>query len=116
MWHLEIPVAKDRSMADKNKGFAEQGVGLTPPQAQKVELGAGGRLVIPAPMRAALGMKEGDKVLVRLEGNELRLYTYQEAMRRAQELVRSFVPPGVSLVDELIADRRAEAAREMGDD
>jgi AbrB family looped-hinge helix DNA binding protein len=103
-------------MADKNKGFAEQGAGLTPPQAQKVELGAGGRLVIPAPMRAALGMKEGDKVLVRLEGNELRLYTYQEAMRRAQELVRSFVPPGVSLVDELIADRRAEAAREMGDD
>jgi hypothetical protein len=37
-------------------------------------------------------------------------------MRRAQELVRSFIPPGVSLVDELIADRRAEAAREMGDD
>ena len=57
-----------------------------------------------------------DKVLVRLEGNELRIYTYAEAMRRAQELVRSFVPPGVSLVDELIADRRAEAAREMDDD
>ena len=103
-------------MAEKNKGFAEHGVGLTPSQAQKVELGAGGRLVIPAPMRAALGMKEGDKVLVRLEGNEIHIYTYQEAMRRAQELVRSFVPAGVSLVDELIADRRAEAAREMGDD
>jgi AbrB family looped-hinge helix DNA binding protein len=97
-------------------GFAEQGLGLTPVQTQKVELGAGGRLVIPAPMRAALGMKEGDKVLVRLEGSEIRIYTYQEAMRRAQELVRSFVPPGVSLVDELIADRRAEAAREMDDD
>jgi AbrB family looped-hinge helix DNA binding protein len=103
-------------MAEKNKGFAEQVVGLTSTQAQKVELGAGGRVVIPAPMRAALGMKEGDKVLVRLEGNEIRIYTYQEAMRRAQEIVRSFVPPGVSLVDELIADRRAEAAREMDDD
>jgi AbrB family looped-hinge helix DNA binding protein len=103
-------------MAEKNKGFSEQGLGLAPPQAQKVELGAGGRVVIPAPMRAALGMKEGDKVLVRLEGNEIRIYTYQEAMRRAQELVRSFVPPGVNLVDELIADRRAEAAREMDDE
>lgn len=102
-------------MGRPRKGFAEEGRGLTPAQAQKVELGAGGRLVIPAPMRAALGMKEGDKVLVRLEGNELRIYTYEEAVRRAQEIVRSFVTPGISLVDELIADRRAEAAREMGD-
>jgi AbrB family looped-hinge helix DNA binding protein len=103
-------------MRDHRKGFAEQGGDPSPAQAQKVELGAGGRLVIPAPMRAALGMKEGDKVLVRLEGNELRIYTYQEAMRRAQEIVRSFVPPGVSLADELIAERRAEAARELGDE
>jgi AbrB family looped-hinge helix DNA binding protein len=103
-------------MGERKKGFAEQGRGIQPARAQKVELGAGGRLVIPAPMRAALGMKEGDKVLVRLEGNELRIYTYDEAARRAQEIIRSFVPPGVSLVDELIADRRAEGAREMGDE
>jgi plasmid stability protein len=31
-------------------------------------------------------------------------------MRAAQELVRQFVPPGVSLTDSLIADRRWEAA------
>jgi len=103
-------------MVEKNKGLAEQGVEMEPSQTQKVELGAGGRLVIPAPMRAALGMKEGDKVLVRLEGNELRIYSYEEATRRAQEIVRSFISPGVSLVDELIADRHAEAAREMGDE
>ena len=103
-------------MGEHGKGFAEQGADPRPAQTQKVELGVGGRLVIPAPMRAALGMKEGDKVLVRLEGNELRIYTFEEAARRAQEIVRSFVPPGVSLVDELIADRRAEAAREMGDE
>ena len=103
-------------MVEKNKGFAEQGVEMEPSGTQKVELGAGGRLVIPAPMRAALGMKDGDKVLVRLEGNELRIYNYEEATRRAQEIVRSFISPGVSLVDELIADRHAEAAREMGDE
>ena len=103
-------------MAERGKGFSESRVPAAVPEAQKVELGAGGRLVIPAPMRTALGMKEGDKLLVRLEGNELRIYTYQEAMRRAQELVRSFVPADVSLVDELIADRRAEAARDLGDE
>ena len=83
---------------------------------QRVELKAGGRVVIPAPMRAALGMKIGDQLIVRLEGNELHVYTQEEAMRRAQAIVRSFVPEGVSLVDELIAERRREAAREMGDD
>ena len=34
------------------------------------------------------------------------------ALRRAQEIVAKYVPEGRSLVDELIAERRAEAARE----
>jgi AbrB family looped-hinge helix DNA binding protein len=83
---------------------------------EAVELGAGGRLVIPAKMRAALGLKVGDRLNVRLEGNELRVFTYREGLRRAQELVKSFVPQGISLVDDLIAERRREAARELSDD
>lgn len=38
--------------------------------------------------------------------------TRRAAIRRIQEELRQFIPEGVSLVDELIADRRAEAARE----
>ncbi len=34
------------------------------------------------------------------------------AIRRIREDLRRIVPAGVSLADELIADRRAEAARE----
>ena len=34
------------------------------------------------------------------------------AIRELQELADRYVPPGVSLVDELIADRRAEHRRE----
>lgn len=37
---------------------------------------------------------------------------HKEAIRRAQERVRRYVPEGVSLSDELIAERRAEARRE----
>lgn len=97
---------------------ALSGLAERPPSAfgsdrQFVELGAGGRLVIPAAFRAALGMKPGDRLTVRLEGNELRIYTYREGIRRAQELVRKHVPEGGSLVDELIAERRAEAAKEL---
>lgn len=36
----------------------------------------------------------------------------QAAVTRAQEMMRPFREPGRSLVDELIAERRAEAARE----
>ncbi len=36
----------------------------------------------------------------------------KKGIRRAQELVRRYVPEGVSLSDELIAERRAEARRE----
>ena len=36
----------------------------------------------------------------------------KKAIRRAQERVRRYVPEGVSLSDELIAERRAEARRE----
>ena len=34
------------------------------------------------------------------------------AIKRAQDIVRKYIPKGVSLVDELIAERRHEAARE----
>jgi vacuolar-type H+-ATPase subunit H len=36
----------------------------------------------------------------------------KKAIRRAQERVRRYVPEGVNLADELIAERRAEARRE----
>jgi len=36
----------------------------------------------------------------------------QAAIQRAQELMRPYRQPGRSLVDELLAERRAEAARE----
>jgi hypothetical protein len=49
---------------------------------------------------------------VQLDDGELRLATRREAIKRAQRLLRQYVPEGVSLVDELIAERRREAALE----
>ena len=79
----------------------------------KVRLGPDGRVVVPAAIREALGLKEGDVLFARLEAGEIKLLTPKAAMMRAQAIVRQFVPDNVSLVDELIADRRREAAREM---
>ena len=72
----------------------------------------GGRVVIPAEYRNALGLRVGDEVMIELEGGTMRILTIGEAIRRAQEIVLQYVPQEVSLVDELMAQRRAEAARE----
>jgi hypothetical protein len=44
---------------------------------------------------------------------DLRLTeTREQGLQRARALLRKYIPEGVNLSDELIADRRAEAARE----
>ena len=72
----------------------------------------GGRVVIPAEHRRALGLEVGDEVIIRVEDGELRILTRAEAIRRAKSLVRRKVKKGRSLVDELTGERRTEAANE----
>lgn len=97
-------------------GFSDEGsafAGAAPePEAlrQTVELGAGGRLVIPAPMRQALGMKVGDRLTVEVDGDELRIRSYQAGIRRMQERMRQYLPENA--VDGFLKWKRAEAARE----
>lgn len=76
------------------------------------KLGEGGRLVIPAEYRKALGVKSGDDLVLILEDKTMRVLTPREAIKRAQAVVRSYIPEGQSLSDELIADRRKESKLE----
>jgi AbrB family looped-hinge helix DNA binding protein len=71
-----------------------------------VTLGSNGRFVIPAAYRRALGVEAGDELLLRFEDGELRLTTRQLALARARALVGRHVPKGVSLSEELLAERR----------
>jgi antitoxin PrlF len=81
-------------------------------QSKTVTMSSGGRLVIPVEMRRKLGLEEGVPVVLRVENASLTVQTKSTAMTRAKALVAKYVPAGVSLADELIADRRKEAARE----
>jgi bifunctional DNA-binding transcriptional regulator/antitoxin component of YhaV-PrlF toxin-antitoxin module len=76
----------------------------------RMRIGAKGRLVIPVAMRAALGMTDGEVIDLRVVDGELRIATRESRLRRAQEWARKAIPPGVSLADELNAERR-EAAK-----
>jgi AbrB family looped-hinge helix DNA binding protein len=78
----------------------------------RTKLAPGGRIVVPAALRKAMGLEVGDEILLRLEGGEARLYTREQAIRRAQELVRRYVPEGESLADELLEERRREVEQE----
>ena len=98
---------EDRGAAD----VQEDKVAIEPAPA-RVRVGPDGRIVIPAPMREALGVKEGDVLFASKEGEEIRLATLDTVMERTKAILRDFVPEGVSLADELIAERRREAEQD----
>ena len=72
----------------------------------------GGKMALPADVRRALGIKDGDRVNLNIADGRLNIRTMEQVVRDMQTRVGRLVPEGVSLVEELIADRRAEAARE----
>jgi AbrB family looped-hinge helix DNA binding protein len=78
----------------------------------RVQVGEKGRIVIPAEIREAMGIGAGDSIDLSFENDELRISTRKARLRRAQERARRLIPPGVSLADELLAERREEAKRE----
>lgn len=75
---------------------------------------SGGRLQIPIEVRRELGLSDGDEVRMQLVGDELHITSLKIADRvaRAQAMFRKYAKPGPSMVDELIAERRAESERE----
>ena len=82
------------------------------PHACTVTMADRGRLVLPAEVRERLKIKEGDRLTIRIEPDGTLMI--QTAEVYANSLVGMFkhLAPGRNLVDELIADRRREAAME----
>jgi AbrB family looped-hinge helix DNA binding protein len=67
-----------------------------------------GRVVIPATLRQQLGIIPGTQLVARLEGERIVLEKPDDVFKRLRATFNS----STSLVDELIADRRAEAVSE----
>ena len=83
------------------------------PQTQyTLRLGARGRVVLPAPVRARLDLKEGERITLVVEPDgTMRLTSLRRQVQALRGAYRD-VAPAEGLVDFLIADRRREAARE----
>lgn len=77
-----------------------------------VAVGPQGRLVIPSEIRRQLGISPGDVLVAVVEGERLVLEKREALLRRIRRRF-AHVPAGVSLADEVIAERREEAKREV---
>jgi bifunctional DNA-binding transcriptional regulator/antitoxin component of YhaV-PrlF toxin-antitoxin module len=82
----------------------------------KIRVREDGSIVVPGTLSEALDLKAGDVLFARLDDGEIHLLSRRAVTRRVQALVRKFVPEGVSLVDELIEDRRREVEAEARED
>ncbi len=76
-----------------------------------LQIGADGRVLIPVELRRQMKIDNSGRLTARIVDGELRLISPSVALEQLQRL---FAPlrDGPSLVDELLLERRAEAARE----
>lgn len=66
-----------------------------------------GRMTLPSQLRAAMLLGPDGRVTARVEDGELRVVGPRVALRRAQAIARKYKKPGISVVDEFLAERRA---------
>lgn len=77
-----------------------------------VKMAGNGRLVIPAKQRKQLGMEAGGLMVARVVDGELILRPVAKVLAEIQATVARLKPGLVTTVDQFIAERREEAARE----
>ena len=78
----------------------------------RVQIAANGRMVLPAGLRQQLHVEGGGLLIIRHDEGKLVLESVDDAVRRAQALVRRYAPTAQDVTDELLSERRADAARE----
>ncbi|MDP1798010.1 MAG: AbrB/MazE/SpoVT family DNA-binding domain-containing protein [Planctomycetaceae bacterium] len=82
------------------------------PASYSVRVDNSGRIVIPSVLRDRLHFQPGNELVVRETSDGLTVSSYDQILAEAQAHFMKVATPDISMVDVLIAERRAEAARE----
>ncbi len=70
-----------------------------------------GRVVIPAELRREYGLSDGQEVVFCRGGAGLELLTVPQALKRAQDEIRKYIPgDDIDLTDELLAARKSDGS------
>lgn len=107
-----LQTSRQPGMADPTRKFAHEAK-VDVRRAVRIDVGKDGTLILPPALLLAMGLSDGGVLLARLEEDEIKMMTPETTTRKIQAMMREVVPKGVSLVDELIAERRAEAKKEL---
>lgn len=84
-------------------------------EAFTLEVKENGRIFLPVAFRQSMGVQSGDRLIARVtEKGKAELVTAGHAVASARGMFAYLAPEGASMVDELIQERREEAAREEG--
>lgn len=115
--HLDIRYQQVRNVLVRDAALREEAATHVEqsPKPEWMQVGADGRVVIPVAYRRLLDVENGGAVQVRVEDGLVRLSSRDDVVRRVQELFAPYLRKGASATEELIAERRAEAAREDED-
>jgi AbrB family looped-hinge helix DNA binding protein len=80
--------------------------------AETTTMSENGRILIPAAIRKAAGVKPKEALTVRVDEEGIHIQTRRQAIKRAQTLVRRITGGRTGLVAEFLRERREEAARD----
>lgn len=83
-----------------------------PAQTYDVKVAANGRLVLPASVRAALGLHGESRITLTVDDEGVSLHPMAHHILKAQALYRQHVTSGKSVDDFLKARRLEESGRE----
>lgn len=78
----------------------------------EIQIGAQGRVIIPATMRKSMNLKPGDRLIARQSGDSLVLERRSDIEKRLLGLFAD-AQINASLAEQLLSDRRREAQLEQ---
>jgi bifunctional DNA-binding transcriptional regulator/antitoxin component of YhaV-PrlF toxin-antitoxin module len=80
-------------------------------ETMDIRIAKNGRMVLPRSARNALGVTGAGVVVLSIDGDDVKLSSMRQSIKRAQDLYRQHATNDLS-VDDFLAERRAEAARD----
>jgi AbrB family looped-hinge helix DNA binding protein len=83
--------------------------------AETVVLGESGRIVLPAAIRREFGLEPGEPLTVFAENGEIKILSRKMALESIRAGIIRKRGSLKGLLDEFLAERREEAAREAGE-
>ena len=95
---------------------SEAEVQVGTPRSYSVRVDRSGRIVIPVEVRDRFHFGPGEELVLQEVGGQIAIKSYDQVLADAQSYFQGLAEPGVSMVDELLAERRAEFEREQAEE